>query len=159
MVSDIGITAGIDYPFGEDRLSAGFAFSDNAFDDIALHHGADGETVQNGNDFGLLYHFIRHILEHVGVQALGKGLRVFMRAAHIFGPVFKLDPDAAGLHRLFMPVPGVTEMYILMALSISFSNIWGLFLKEWKGVSRKTVVVLIIGIIILILSTFVINFT
>jgi len=59
-------------------------------------------------------------------------------------------------------VPASMEAFswsILMALSISFSNIWGLFLKEWKGVSRKTVVVLIIGIIIMILSTFVINFT
>jgi len=59
-------------------------------------------------------------------------------------------------------VPASMEAFswsILMALSISFSNIWGLFLKEWKGVSRKTVVVLIIGIVILILSTFVINFT
>ena len=59
-------------------------------------------------------------------------------------------------------VPATMEAFswsILMALSISFSNIWGLFLKEWKGINRKTVVVLIIGIIILILSTFVINFT
>ena len=47
---------------------------------------------------------------------------------------------------------------ILMALNIAFSNIWGLFLKEWKGVSKKTIVILIIGIIILILSTFVVNF-
>ena len=59
-------------------------------------------------------------------------------------------------------VPAAMEAFswsILMALSIAFSNIWGLFLKEWKGVSRKTIVVLIIGITILILSTFVINFT
>lgn len=46
---------------------------------------------------------------------------------------------------------------ILMALNIAFSNIWGIFLKEWKGVSTKTFVVLIIGILILILSTFIIN--
>jgi L-rhamnose-H+ transport protein len=46
---------------------------------------------------------------------------------------------------------------ILMALNISFSNIWGIILKEWKGVGRKTMIVLIIGIIVLILSTFVVN--
>ncbi len=46
---------------------------------------------------------------------------------------------------------------ILMALVIAMSNIWGLFLKEWKGVSRKTIVILVIGIVVLILSTFVIN--
>jgi L-rhamnose-H+ transport protein len=46
---------------------------------------------------------------------------------------------------------------ILMALNISFSNIWGIILKEWKGVSTKTMIVLIIGILVLILSTFVVN--
>jgi L-rhamnose-H+ transport protein len=46
---------------------------------------------------------------------------------------------------------------ILMALNISFSNIWGILLKEWKGVSIKTMVVLLIGIIILILSTFIVK--
>lgn len=46
---------------------------------------------------------------------------------------------------------------ILMALNIAFSNIWGLFLKEWKGVGRKTMVVLVAGIIILILSTFIVK--
>lgn len=46
---------------------------------------------------------------------------------------------------------------ILMALNISFSNIWGLLLKEWHGTGTRTIVILIIGIIILILSTFVVN--
>jgi L-rhamnose-H+ transport protein len=59
-------------------------------------------------------------------------------------------------------VPESMEVYswsILMALNIAISNIWGLFLKEWKGVNRKTLIILFIGIIILILSTFVINLT
>ncbi|MCR5071844.1 MAG: rhamnose/proton symporter RhaT [Bacteroidales bacterium] len=42
---------------------------------------------------------------------------------------------------------------ILMSLNIVFSNVWGIILREWKGVSRKTVAVLIAGIIILIIST------
>ena len=57
-------------------------------------------------------------------------------------------------------LPAQMEVFawsILMALNIAFSNIWGLFLKEWKGVSRLTLVVLLIGIIVLILSTFVVN--
>ncbi len=48
---------------------------------------------------------------------------------------------------------------ILMALNIAMANIWGLFLKEWKGVSRPTVLILIIGIIVLIASTFVVKLT
>ena len=43
---------------------------------------------------------------------------------------------------------------ILMALNVVFSNIWGIILKEWKGCSPKTIVVLVVGIVILIISSF-----
>ncbi len=43
---------------------------------------------------------------------------------------------------------------ILMALNVVFSNVWGIILKEWKGVSRKTIVVLVCGLAVLIFSTF-----
>ncbi len=46
---------------------------------------------------------------------------------------------------------------ILMSMNITFSNIWGIILKEWKGAGSKTIVVLIIGLLILVLSTFVIK--
>jgi len=44
---------------------------------------------------------------------------------------------------------------ILMALNVTFSNVWGIILKEWKGCSTKTIAVLVCGIIVLIFSTFV----
>ena len=43
---------------------------------------------------------------------------------------------------------------ILMALNVTFSNVWGIILKEWKGASKKTVAVLLIGLAVLIFSTF-----
>ena len=43
---------------------------------------------------------------------------------------------------------------ILMALNVTFSNVWGIILKEWKGVSKKTVTVLLVGLAVLIFSTF-----
>ncbi|MBR6815593.1 MAG: L-rhamnose/proton symporter RhaT [Alistipes sp.] len=43
---------------------------------------------------------------------------------------------------------------ILMALNVVFSNVWGIILKEWKGCSAKTIVVLLAGIAVLILSSF-----
>lgn len=43
---------------------------------------------------------------------------------------------------------------ILMALNVVFSNVWGIILKEWKGCSRSTITVLIIGIVVLIVSSF-----
>jgi L-rhamnose-H+ transport protein len=43
---------------------------------------------------------------------------------------------------------------ILMALNVTFSNVWGIILKEWKGCSQKTIAVLLLGIVVLIISTF-----
>ena len=46
---------------------------------------------------------------------------------------------------------------ILMALNIAISNIWGIILREWKGSGTKTIAILLIGIAVLILSTFVVK--
>ena len=46
---------------------------------------------------------------------------------------------------------------ILMALNIAISNIWGIILREWKGAGKTTIIVLLAGILILILSTFVVK--
>jgi len=41
---------------------------------------------------------------------------------------------------------------ILMSLNVLFSNVWGILLKEWKGAGQKTVLVLVSGLLILIIS-------
>jgi L-rhamnose-proton symport protein (RhaT). len=41
---------------------------------------------------------------------------------------------------------------ILMSLNVVFSNIWGIILKEWKGVSTSTICVLVAGLVVLIAS-------
>lgn len=41
---------------------------------------------------------------------------------------------------------------ILMSLNVTFSNVWGILLKEWKGAGTKTIVVLAVGMLILIFS-------
>ena len=43
---------------------------------------------------------------------------------------------------------------LLMALNVPVSNVWVIILKEWKGCSRKTVAVLLTGIEVLIISSF-----
>lgn len=43
---------------------------------------------------------------------------------------------------------------ILMSLNVTFSNVWGIILKEWKGCSAKTIWVLVLGLIVLIISSF-----
>jgi L-rhamnose-H+ transport protein len=65
-----------------------------------------------------------------------------------------------GMGRSQLPLDMVVYSWsILMAFTISFSNIWGIiFLNEWKFASNKNIFVLIVGIIVLILSTFVVSF-
>lgn len=41
---------------------------------------------------------------------------------------------------------------ILMSLNVTFSNVWGILLKEWKGAGTPTIAVLIAGLLILISS-------
>ena len=43
---------------------------------------------------------------------------------------------------------------ILMSLNVTFSKVWGIILKEWKGCSQKTIITLLIGLVVLIVSSF-----
>lgn len=43
---------------------------------------------------------------------------------------------------------------ILMSLNVTFSNVWGIILKEWQGSTSKTKTVLVAGLIVLIVSSF-----
>ena len=52
------------------------------------------------------------------------------------------------------PVLMTFAFCILMALNVVFSNVWGIILKEWKGCSPKTITVLVIGLAVLIVSSF-----
>lgn len=52
------------------------------------------------------------------------------------------------------PVLYTFSWCILMSLNVTFSNVWGIILKEWKGCSQKTIVTLVIGLIVLIISSF-----
>jgi L-rhamnose-H+ transport protein len=62
-----------------------------------------------------------------------------------------------GIGQSFFDPSGVMMAFswsILMSLDVLFSNIWGIILKEWKGVHKTTIVVLVVGLILLILSVF-----
>ena len=43
---------------------------------------------------------------------------------------------------------------VLMALNVTFANLWGIILKEWKGCSKRTIAVLVLGLVVLVLSSF-----
>ncbi len=45
-----------------------------------------------------------------------------------------------------------------MAFIIIFGNVWGIVLKEWLGTSKRTHVIIVTGIIVLIISTIVVGY-
>ena len=45
---------------------------------------------------------------------------------------------------------------ILMSLNVTFSNVWGILLKEWKGCGSRTIGVLLLGLVILVTSIIVV---
>lgn len=91
----------------------------------------------------------------------GSGLHIFFNNlffTFLAGFLWFLQFHFLGMGQSKLPEDiAVFGWSILMALNISFSNIWGIILKEWKGASRKTMWVLVAGIIVLIASTFVVS--
>ena len=55
------------------------------------------------------------------------------------------DPDSAVM---------AFSWSILMALNVTFSNVWGIILKEWKGCNKTVITVLLIGLAVLLFSAF-----
>ena len=53
---------------------------------------------------------------------------------------------------------GASSWILHMAFIILVANMWGLVLKEWKGVNKKTVTTIIIGIITIILSVLLVGY-
>jgi L-rhamnose-H+ transport protein len=53
---------------------------------------------------------------------------------------------------------GASSWIIHMAFIILVANIWGLVLKEWKGVSRKTMNTVIVGILFIVLSILIVGY-
>jgi len=53
---------------------------------------------------------------------------------------------------------GASSWILHMAFIILVANMWGLVLKEWKGVNRKTYATVVIGIIVIILSVLIVGY-
>jgi len=97
--------------------------------------------------------------------ALTKGLAVALLAG-VLSACFNLGLEAGrplqysqffgfGIGQTFFEPGSVVAAFawcILMALNVTFSNVWGIILREWRGASRKTVGVLVCGLAILIFS-------
>ena len=53
---------------------------------------------------------------------------------------------------------GPSSWILHMAFIILVANMWGLLLKEWKGVNKKTTSVIILGIVVIILSVLLVGY-
>lgn len=53
---------------------------------------------------------------------------------------------------------GASSWILHMAFIILIANVWGLVLKEWKGVSKKTFATIVIGILTIIASVLIVGY-
>jgi len=53
---------------------------------------------------------------------------------------------------------GASSWILHMSFIILIANMWGLLLKEWKGVSKKTITTITIGIAVIILSVLIVGY-
>jgi len=154
-------------------MSACFNFGFEAgkpIENIALAHGTNPLFQKNPTlIFILLGGFVTNLVYCVYLNIKNKTYKdYFSSSGNIFvnnlaftflaGFLWFLQFHFFGMGSSKLPAGmSVFGWSILMALNIAISNIWGIVLNEWKGVKKKTIVVLIIGILILILSTFVVK--
>ncbi|HVN57389.1 MAG TPA: L-rhamnose/proton symporter RhaT [Bacteroidales bacterium] len=154
-------------------MSACFNFGFEAgkpIENIALSHGTNPLYLKNPTlIFILLGGFITNLAYCGFLNIRNKTYREYfsvsgkVAARNIFftflaGLLWFLQFQFFGMGSSKLPAGmAVFSWSILMALNIAISNIWGIVLREWKGAGIKTIVVLVAGIIVLVLSTFIVK--
>ena len=89
--------------------------------------------------------------EYMAVK--GRRLTVNLLFCALAGGLWYSQFFGFGIGQTFFEPGSVVAAFawcILMALNVTFSNVWGIILREWRGASRKTVGVLVCGLAILI---------
>jgi L-rhamnose-H+ transport protein len=52
---------------------------------------------------------------------------------------------------------GASSWILHMSFIILVANMWGIVLKEWKGVTKKTTTTIVVGILVIIASVFIVG--
>jgi L-rhamnose-H+ transport protein len=154
-------------------MSACFNFGFEAgkpIEEIALAHGANPLFQKNPSlIFILLGGFLTNLVYCGFLNIRNKTYRDYYTASgsvllnnlfftFLAGLLWFLQFHFFGMGSSKLPANmAVFGWSILMALNIAISNIWGILLNEWKGAKKRTIIVLVAGIIILILSTFIVK--
>lgn len=92
------------------------------------------------------------------ISAKGASLKINYLFCAIAGVMGFMEFMFYGMGTTKMGKNDFVSFSIHLAFVIVFSTMWGLLTHEWKGSSRKTVTLIIIGLIILILSTMVMGY-
>ncbi len=53
---------------------------------------------------------------------------------------------------------GASSWILHMAFIILIANLWGVIIKEWKGVSKKTITTISVGMIVLLISILIVGY-
>ncbi|WP_317127313.1 L-rhamnose/proton symporter RhaT [Chryseobacterium shandongense] len=53
---------------------------------------------------------------------------------------------------------GPSSWILHMAFIILIANLWGVVIKEWKGVSRKTISTIVVGMIVMFISILIVGY-
>jgi L-rhamnose-H+ transport protein len=154
-------------------MSACFSFgfqSGKPIENIALEHGTNPLFQKNPTLIFILFGgFLTNLIYCVYLNIRNKTYRDYLTKdgsillnnigfTFLAGFLWFLQFHFFGMGSSKLPaVMSVFGWSILMALNIAISNIWGIILNEWKGAGKKTISVLVAGIIILVLSTFVVK--
>jgi L-rhamnose-H+ transport protein len=171
-VKEFALKKGIAIAILAGAMSACFNFAFQAakpIELIALEHGTNILYLKNASlIFILLGGFITNLVYCAFLNIKNKTYKDYITVpasilwnnisfCFLAGLLWFLQFHFFGMGSSKLPAEmAVFAWSILMALNIAISNLWGLALNEWKGSNRKTMVVLIVGITVLILSTFVV---
>lgn len=148
----------------------GFADAGNVIQKVAANYSTDPLFVANPVYIVVMFGgFVTNFIYCMFLNAKNKTFRDYSSVSSgvllnnllfcmLGGTLWYLQYFFFGMGQSKLPVGMMVFGWsILMALDILFSNVWGIFLKEWKGAGRKTIIVLTLGLFVLMLSTFVIK--
>lgn len=138
---------------------------------IALENGASPVMRNNatlvvlllgGFLFNLFYYLFKNRKERIAVEFI-KGKREMQANNYFFsslsGILWYLQYMFFGMGTTQMGKYDFASWTIHMTLIISFSTLWGLLFKEWKFCSKRTRLIAVAGISVIIFSTIIIGYS
>jgi L-rhamnose-H+ transport protein len=171
-VKEYSLKKGLIVAFFSGVMSACFAFAISAGEGVARAAIANGTppVFQNNPVFILIMAggFTTNCIWCLALNMRNRSIRDYISgSSRLLIPNYLLSALAGVIWygQFFFYGMGTTKMgkydfsswSIHMAFIIVFSNLWGIYFKEWKHVSRRTWVVILAGLTVLILSTVIIG--